>query len=679
MIVDYDKIRVFTTAARPERKQNEIYEIILDGKKYWCERPKYCWSRFDQNLYGSTWKKEGNILFGEDIPIFFDQHGRLWCREELTSKFLLNFFTKNPLQFVKVMSRRLSNMKKIISLIKEAHKQIHAADLATNRENMEKIVVCFDLFYDTQASVFMLYDELVFRFKHVLQTVLEKREANTYFCEFLRAEITKEALRLGHIQEFGTESRGSTYGNAEPVIFYKEPKIFYESPMDISIFEKVIKANISQEQKDEFFALRLIAPIAIQINEEAQYVESRILTAHFRVVMENIAALLLESKMIKKKEEIHEMTYSELLYILKKIQNKVTTWVPQFLSNALKTVGFMEFGTLQPWGWLEFEPLFAEQYVEKVELLMHKAEEQHVSIKELATLWPTTGGLRCQLFFLFGILKAARIEKERRMKICNFFFAMMKERAVADVHGTVSNVTKTKEEVKAVVDQIQPKRGTPEIAKLLGKISNAAYNLVAGLYLDIYLDYGMENEGPYDVSYIYGPGHILVIRKYVGLQSAVWPKAQVPVNDLLIYCIYKDVKFSCDMASCHSVYEGDVINNLVAFAVVADDRVLTEIKKIQAALKSLTTVCVEQWNRLKSLPEEEQKKKGLFIKTYGMRKLFERVGMNWKPTNEMIAAVKNQPLKDNTFWKIPKENKEAFWENIYNPEIDFYPGDLLSS
>lgn len=333
----------------------------------------------------------------------------------------------------------------------------------------------------------------------------------------------------------------------------------------------------------------------------------------------------------------------------------------------------MDIGALQPFGWLEFEPLFAKEYLEKIELVIQKTKEQHISIKELASLWPTTAGIRCQLLFLFCILKAARIERQRRKALCDFFFAMLQERAVSDVYGETSNICQTKEEINALFTRLSLKKGTPEMAKLLGKISNAGYNFIAGLYFDIYLDYAMENEGPYDMSEIYGQKHILVIKKYIGLQSEVWPEVKSPINDLMLYCVYKDVTFSCDMASCHSLYKGDVINNLVTYAVVADGKVITDFEKLKKILDSLSMLSVEQWQRLKSLDIEKQKQKGLLSKCYGMKRVFHGVGIDWHPTKAMKEAVKGKPLKDNSYWQMPKENQKEYWNKIYDPRIDFYP------
>ena len=686
MNLDYSKVNILTTEARPTRKQNEIYEIVLDGKKYWCERPKYLWNRFDQDILLPIALKEGKILFSREVPIFFDQHGRQWFAEELTSKFLLNYYIKNPLKFVQIMSRRVTQVKKILKILEEINKNIGAEDISTLKQNYQEVLSCFDLFYDTGCSVFMLYDEFVYCFRQVLLQILDKREANTYFSEFLQAEMTKEALRLGHIQEFDAESRATTYGKTKPILFYKEPKFFYESSMDIQIVEKIMKADVSTELKEEFFALRLITPIAIQINEEAQYVESRMITAHFAYIIDTIAKIFIKHNLIVKREDIDNMESKEILTLLDKVSNEINqkqsdgdkrTWIPEYIAAVHAALGAMDFGTLQPFSPLEFEPLFAKEWVDRIKLLMHKAKEQRVTAKELAMLWPTTSGARCQLYFLLEQLKCATTPKEDRVAIAEFFFEMIKERAVADVHGRISNICRTKEQLDILLNTLKFSQGTSAIAQTLGKIYNAAYNLGCGLYLDFYLDYCVENEGPYDVSEIYGPGHILVIKKVVGMQTPLWPELQVPCNDLYIYSVYKNVKFTCDLISAHSVYEGDVINNLVAYAVIVDNKnLITEGVLLSKVVDQLSNLSVLQWKKLKSLDQEEQKQRGLLVKCYGMKKIFERVGMSWQPDEGMKEAVK-APLKDNTYWKIPEDNKEEYWNNLDNPEIDFYPGEPL--
>ena len=53
-------------------------------------------------------------------------------------------------------------------------------------------------------------------------------------------------------------------------------------------------------------------PAALQINEEAQYIESKMLSGHIKVIMKKVCKLL-----NKTKQEIDNMTYKEVIEELK--------------------------------------------------------------------------------------------------------------------------------------------------------------------------------------------------------------------------------------------------------------------------------------------------------------------------------------------------------------------------
>ena len=154
------------------------------------------------------------------------------------------------------------------------------------------------------------------------------------------------------------------------------------------------------------------------------------------------------------------------------------------------------------------------------------------------------------------------------MRISNFIFNIVKTRMVGDHFAFKSNIIRRDEEIYKLIKRIEPKKATPEKAKLLGKIFNALYNLGASVDLDIYLDYGIETEGPYDVSHIYGEGRFLVIRKLMDLQAPdIWPeRREMKPENVNIYTIYnKNVQYSTDFISAHAVLEGDPINNMEHF------------------------------------------------------------------------------------------------------------------
>jgi phosphohistidine swiveling domain-containing protein len=350
-------------------------------------------------------------------------------------------------------------------------------------------------------------------------------------------------------------------------------------------------------------------------------------------------------------------------------------WIDAFIESCSAAVGNIDLGTIQPYDWLQFEPLFAKEFIAKVDEFVRKAKEKGISPREFASLWPTTTGLRVQIYYLLLQLKCLRVSEEKRMGFLQFFFEMLQARAVDDIHGNVSNICQTKEEIDLIFKTLSFTKGTPEGAKTLGKCYNALYNLCAGIYLDFYLDSCAENEGPYDVSHIYGDGHILVIKKFVNMLTPFWKELNLPCNDVQIYCIYKEVHFSCDMVSVHSVYEGDVINGLVDYAVVVDGNIV-DVDAIKKLLDVTSMLSVEQWQRMQSLSVDEQKLKGLYVKCFGMKKLFEKVGIDWEPSTAMKEAIK-QPFKDNLYWNVPEYNQKEYWRKMLDPRIDFYPADIL--
>jgi hypothetical protein len=353
-------------------------------------------------------------------------------------------------------------------------------------------------------------------------------------------------------------------------------------------------------------------------------------------------------------------------------------WVDPFIRSVIAALGAMDLGTMQPFDWLEFQPLMAKEFVEKMSGFVQRAKEQGMSVKELAGLWPGMSSLRCQIYFLFNDTKCARVPMKKRLELTQFFFDMLREGVKDDVFGFKSNIVHDKGEIQKLLNEKHLQPATPTIARKLGLIYNSLYNLGAGYYVDFYLDYGVENEGPYDVSDVYGPGHILVIKRVMGMKPVeLFPRSKDFIaDDIRIYCVYKDVNYKTDLISVHSIYEGDVINGLKFWGLELDGS-MVHASELHAIYDEAAQASIDQWQRLKALSFEEQKVKAAEIRCFGMRKLFERVGMDWRPTPEMLAALKGKEFKDNSYWKIPEDKEKAllYWKKLYDPRVDFYPGD----
>ncbi|GAF74202.1 unnamed protein product, partial [marine sediment metagenome] len=350
-------------------------------------------------------------------------------------------------------------------------------------------------------------------------------------------------------------------------------------------------------------------------------------------------------------------------------KEKVKMGINSFIDSILIAMGNMDLSTLEPMDNFMFHPLFSKEWIEKVEEVIKIAEENNISTEELTKYITGPSHLRAQFLFLLLDLKCAKIEKERRIKTANFWNELLKKKAAADVYGRESNIIHSDAEIKRIIDKVKNK-GDEETSRLLGRLYSAAYHLVNGLYTDFYTDFGAECFGQYNLD----NGNILVIKQFNDLNpKELWREVNSPCKKLIIYTIYKDIKFKCDAISIHSVYEGDPTKNLVAWAVEADGKFIDSIDELKQLKEQLEIKSIEQWKRLTSLGFEALKIKGLFMRGYVFKDLFEKLKMDWKPSNEMISVVKDKKFADKSYWRVPEDKKEEYWKSLLNPEIDFYP------
>ncbi len=340
--------------------------------------------------------------------------------------------------------------------------------------------------------------------------------------------------------------------------------------------------------------------------------------------------------------------------------------INHFIDTMLEALGSMDLSTLEPMSNFIFHPLFDREWIERIEEVMRKVEEYNLPLEQAAKHIKGIAHLRCQLFFLLLDLKSANISIGRRMKLASFFHELLELKAQGDVYGKQSNIAHSPEEVELILRKpFQP--ATEEIARLLGRLYAASYHLVNGLYTDFYTDYSAENMGAYPLS----DGRILVIKHFEDVRPSLLWDTKTPCKRLTIYCIYEQVRFTCDAVSCHSRYEGDPIRGLKSYLVEADEipiKDLQQIEKIKGAIESLA---VEQWKKLVQQNKEELKQKGVFMRCYVFKDLFELVGMDWRPTSAMLEAVKGKELAIN-FWNPPVENQQEYWRRILDPAEEVY-------
>ncbi|MFH1053395.1 MAG: hypothetical protein V1740_03170 [Candidatus Woesearchaeota archaeon] len=313
-------IKKYTTNARPSPK-NEVWEQVIDGKKFICERPYYFNKKLEVELFAKGFENESKLIFGEKLPFFFDKEGRWWADPKLCSQELMNTLINDPIIYFKTISRKVNTVKKIIPQLKQIEKELETEDPENLLKHFKMLTRCFVDFFSYHFITYIVSDEIVLKFNNVLHSFLDKQKANVYFSEFLRAEITKEALKVGAIGESTVMSRDIYYSESKPIVFYKTPKILFSSQYDNEIIENLYEINPSAELLQEFFSLRLITPIVIQINEEAQYIESKMLLPMFKINLEKIKELFVKNEFIERNNDIRNLSKEEIESQLKRIIN----------------------------------------------------------------------------------------------------------------------------------------------------------------------------------------------------------------------------------------------------------------------------------------------------------------------------------------------------------------------
>lgn len=349
------------------------------------------------------------------------------------------------------------------------------------------------------------------------------------------------------------------------------------------------------------------------------------------------------------------------------------SWLDEFLNSLQQALGFMDLSTLQPTSWRHFQPLIAREWLEWFWRIIEAREKLNVPFESLAKIFEPDL-CREHLLFTLEDLKTARWPREKRLVVADFLYqilrAQMPQGDEFGLHGT------TRRHTPAEIEQMLKKpfvAGTPLTARRLGKLYNGAYNLGAALYLDFYMGKAIENYGPYPL----GGGKILVIKDMRYLRPVeIWPDINTPADRLVWYAVYENVKFATDMIACHTRYEGDPIHGLRQWRLERDGREVNTAEEIETLSSQLAETGKQQWISLLAMPQPQLLEKAVWIRCYIFKRVCELLGLDWRPTGELISAVDGKTLAHGwQTWRQPTEEQayRAYWRKILDPRIDFYP------
>ncbi len=345
-------------------------------------------------------------------------------------------------------------------------------------------------------------------------------------------------------------------------------------------------------------------------------------------------------------------------------------WVNDFLDAVDKGFAGMDLSTFKPIDCFDIFPLYAKEGTNRILKIIENAKGH--DIRELAKNMHSPSVIRVEMILALIKARVANIEHEKFVKIAKFYNSLLKALCLDDYYAkNGKNIVHTKEEIKKIIPNL--KVADHQIAKELGKLSNSCYHLAYGLYSDINPQICYENFGPYDVSEEFGDGYSLVIKQFQNLKpTELWGSKtdDLSYEKIRIYCIYKDVNFSMD-ATSHVNFEGDLISGLKHFAVEVDGKIVDDISQVKQTTEKIGLKAMEMWNHLTSFDFETAKIKYLEQRCYNYIGVCKMLGLDWKPTTEMLEAVKDKQLAKD-YWPEFKNDEEGarFWRMLVDPRVD---------
>jgi len=350
---------------------------------------------------------------------------------------------------------------------------------------------------------------------------------------------------------------------------------------------------------------------------------------------------------------------------------------PQWIDEYAKAThaGFLHMVPVS-WGPIDAMALIGflnGSFLAKLSEAVERIKAQKIPTEKVAQCFPSPSSLYCALYYTALEYQYCNPKnKEHYREIIEFLTEVLRYLRKKDTFSYESNIVHTHAEVSKILYATPWAQGNFTLAKELGKLYTILSGLVEALYGDFFPQESNEAYGPYDASEKFGENTILVTKHFPKIRPVeLWPEMkELKYSDIKILQVYHNVKFTCELIGRHSLWEGDVINNLVAYAIMLNGKFQNQNKTedIRALVNYFTKITTKRSLVYENLSKEERKKKVLEWLCYQFVYLFQLGGMDWRPTQQMVEAVKGKDVQD----RFEQESPPSLEEYTTNPEYEVY-------
>lgn len=192
-------------------------------------------------------------------------------------------------------------------------------------------------------------------------------------------------------------------------------------------------------------------------------------------------------------------------------------------------------------------------------------------------------------------------------------------------------------------------------------------SFVWSINFDLYA-YGVYWGGPYLL-----PGKTLITKNFIDLDIPVWNISR-PYRNIEIYYIFNGkVKTAIDFMS-HMVYEDDIWDKLMDFAIVVDGKMVQSVAEIEKLSEYFSQERDMQMKLINNLSPKQLIQKSAEIYHYMFHDLFTYFGEDWQPPKVFKQRLDKEGLKHWNQFKPGLQVKQPdsqFFRKLYDPRNSF--------
>ncbi len=311
-------------------------------------------------------------------------------------------------------------------------------------------------------------------------------------------------------------------------------------------------------------------------------------------------------------------------------------------------------------------------FLSKLYDAVSKLKKDKIPLERVATTFPSPSGFRVAFYWAILEYQLSNPKNKKQFReMLEFFIDILRVLIKRDIFAYESNIAHSPDEIKEILDNTPWQSGNPATARELGKLYNSLAALVFALYKDFFPQDSHEIYGPYDASGKFGEGATLLVKHFPKIKPVeLWPEMKdLKKSEIKIFQVYnKNVTFKCELIGMHSIYEGDLINNLVSWAVMADGEFIGDVQKIKEMSNYFAEVTMRHSVVYDNMTTEELKQKTLEWLCYQFVYFFQLAGMDWRPTTEMVEAVRNKEIAS----RFELDSAPTYEEYATSPDFEVY-------